>query len=595
MPLSRPVTNSQSSSDGASDGASSAPPVGSSSPSRLVALVGLAMLSLPLYVGICLSGQSLYEEGTGGHSLLTVLGLFGLAFVLYLLSIRVALRVPQDRRLVGVILVAAVVFRLTMLFSNPIEEIDLYRYLWDGIATTSGVDPFRYSPDQVLAASSRDDAPADLARLVARYNSSPEIAQVLRRVHFSELPTIYPPVSQIVFALAAAPLPNDASLWTRMMAMKAAFVACDLGTVLVVLLLVKFTGRPIGWTIAYAWCPLVLKEFANSGHLDALAVLLATSTLYLTVRAVYPLASAERRGGTSSSAAIGASIMLGLAVGAKFYPLVLAPLVFATFARRCSWRLTIAATVAFVSTTALVTWPMWPRESTASRQVIQHQTTAADLPPLPPPEESVEPQDPSHSLRTFLNQWEMNDFLFLLVMENIRPTCCLPPQDIAWFSIVPDTWRQGLISAGDHCLAVNSDQSPFFLSRIITSLLFVALAGLFAWRGMRADTPSAWLEQSFLTLAWFWLLLPTLNPWYWTWALPLVAFARGRAWLLLSGLVLLYYFRFWLVYHYPASPVLGTRYPGAQFFDFVVTWLEFGPWFGWLAIEWILRMKGTTK
>src|SRR5882757_4927218 len=104
MPLSRTVTNSSSSSNAASDGSSSKIPIGSPIPSRLVTLVGLAMLSWPLYVGVCLSGQSLYEEGTGGHSLLTVLGLFGLAFVLYSLSIRVALRVPEDRRLVGVIL-----------------------------------------------------------------------------------------------------------------------------------------------------------------------------------------------------------------------------------------------------------------------------------------------------------------------------------------------------------------------------------------------------------------------------------------------------------------------------------------------------------
>ena len=93
------------------------------------------------------------------------------------------------------------------------------------------------------------------------------------------------------------------------------------------------------------------------------------------------------------------------------------------------------------------------------------------------------------------------------------------------------------------------------------------------------------MESVFLTLAWFWLLLPTQNPWYWIWALPFVPFARNRAWLALGGLTLLYYLRFWLGYHWPNSPVWHTTYSGEVFFDYVVTWLEFAPWLVWLAIS----------
>jgi hypothetical protein len=84
-------------------------------------------------------------------------------------------------------------------------------------------------------------------------------------------------------------------------------------------------------------------------------------------------------------------------------------------------------------------------------------------------------------------------------------------------------------------------------------------------------------------LAWFWLLSPTQNPWYWAWALPFLPFARGRAWYAVSGLVMLYYFRFWLQYHYPEAPALGTIYGGPRLFDFVVSWFEYAPWFVWLA------------
>ena len=37
----------------------------------------------------------------------------------------------------------------------------------------------------------------------------------------------------------------------------------------------------------YAWCPLVIKEIANSGHLDALAYFLATLAIYLAASAAF--------------------------------------------------------------------------------------------------------------------------------------------------------------------------------------------------------------------------------------------------------------------------------------------------------------------
>jgi len=257
--------------------------------------------------------------------------------------------------------------------------------------------------------------------------------------------------------------------------------------------------------------------------------------------------------------------------------------VFATILRRLGWRGTLAPAIVFATAMAIITSPMWPQASSATREVIQHQVATADLPPLPPSEPSIDAQDPSHSLRTFLGQWEMNDFLFLLVVENLRSTAAIPRQDVAWFSVVPERWRESLIGATTTYCGVAPDRAPFFLARAMTSGLFLVLAAMFAWCGMRCTSASRWLEFAFLTVAWFWLLLPTLNPWYWTWALPLVAFARNRAWLLVSGLVLLYYFRFWLVHHFPNAPVVGTAYSGPLFFDYIVVWLEFAPWLVYLA------------
>ena len=97
------------------------------------------------------------------------------------------------------------------------------------------------------------------------------------------------------------------------------------------------------------------------------------------------------------------------------------------------------------------------------------------------------------------------------------------------------------------------------------------------------------LESVFLTLAWFWFLSPTQNPWYWTWALPLVPFARSRSWLLVSGLAMLYYLRFWFQADSLGGPQLGSVYAGVGSFDHVVVWLEHGPFLLILLAEWWTR------
>ena len=106
-------------------------------------LCGLAIVSWLAYIAIASLGQSLHEATSGDNSLLLQLGLFGVAFACYLAAIRVGVQMPSSRPLLALIVVPAVVFRLTLLFSDPIEEIDIYRYLWDGAVLDCGISPFR--------------------------------------------------------------------------------------------------------------------------------------------------------------------------------------------------------------------------------------------------------------------------------------------------------------------------------------------------------------------------------------------------------------------------------------------------------------------
>ena len=544
------------------------------------------------YLAVAFSARSLHEAGSGNHALLVLLALFGVAFGLHLVALRVAIRLPDDRRLLTVVWAGAVVFRVTLLLCDPIEEIDLYRYVWDGAVSTQGVSPFRYSPQQVLASAADDAQPDDLARLVRLRDRSPELTAILRRVHFGELPTIYPPVSQLVFAACSWLTPNSSSVSTRMTLMKAWFVAFDLATLALVLRLLTQAGRHHGWAIAYGWCPLVIKEIANSGHLDALSTFLMTLAVSLLLSA---LATNTDRPARRCWIAVGAALALALGVGAKLYPVVLAPLLLWMLARRVSVKASIIAAFIFVTASMTVLWPMLPTTETAdvigasSLELNDANVTQRDhdQPPLPPTEVSTTPRDPSESLRAFLGRWEMNDFLFLLVIENLRPSSGLPPEQIAWFTVTPESWRAALVATVAQQTGLAAERVPFVLTRLLLSLALIGLAVGLAVRASadaEGQRHERLLEATFLTLAWFWLLLPTQNPWYLTWCLPFLPFARGRAWPLLSGIAFAYYLRFWMTAQFP-SPLLGTSYPGPQFFDYVVTWIEFAPWLAWLVVE----------
>lgn len=585
----------------------------------LVVLILFAGISCTLYGGVAaLSRRFYYGSPEAERPIIWVLALFAAAFFVYLIAIWVAAIAKQDRWLLGVVLVSSLAFRITLLPSTPIQEVDIYRYLWDGAVSSRGVSPFRYSPQQVRDASADQRLEEDLTRLVQLRDSNPSLNTILNRTHYPQVPTVYPPVSQAVFAGAALTTPENATVEGRLIVMKIWLFAFDMLTLVLVVGLLRLTGLPIGLSVIYGWCPLLMKEFANSGHLDAISVFLTTLFAYLLAR----LCLSNRWGKTEvNEAAVGASrqtqpvssrwysrpallavtaaIVLALGVGAKLYPVVLAPLLAACAVRHVGWRTAAMTMLVFAAIMVLIMWPMAP-------PLGQSGTDETGQGPIAEggAEADTRAGDPSLGLQTFLRRWEMNEFIFLLLIENLKvpgpdsePADASSSGQTAWFSVVPGSTRETLneLVAGELDPAELSAaeiefkrwEASFLIARAVTASVFLVLAGWFTWRASRSSDRLAWLEYSFLTLAWFWLLCPTQNPWYWTWVLPLLPFARNRVWLAMSGLVLLYYLRFWFGYHFSDTPVLGTGYHGLAFFDLVITWVEYAPWFLCLATTYL--------
>lgn len=523
----------------------------------------------------------------------SALGLMYAACAAHLYAVRIACRCAPGRRLLFLTIFPAVAFRLLLVGSVPILENDLYRYIWDGNVAAAGVSPYRYSPQQVLQAEPNDPLDDELAQLIRIRNQRPGLRYLLEQVSHPDLPTIYPPVSQWFFECAANTSPQDANADTLLVVMKVWMTLFDLGTLGVLIAILRRTENHVGWSVAWGWCPLVLKEFANSGHLDSIAIFLTTSSLYCAVglmfgtnRRLTPFPAAE--------ALLKSAIWLGLAVGAKLYAIVLLPMLALSILRRLGRTFAMLYVLATVAVSLCVLQPMWigfvvtndSHELSQFKPAVQ--SSPSELPPIPLTH--TRPQNPSGGLTAFLSRWEMNDFLFLLVVENLRVHDAMPEDEKPWFVLFPTSVRRRLTEFSQATWALDAAAATFRAARAMTLSVFIIIVCVLAVKASRANESAGWLESAFLTLAWFWLLAPTQFPWYWCWALVLVPYARGRAWFCMSACSLYYYTRFWLTWHNPTN-VWGTPYDGWFFYFYVANWIAYAPWFAWLVWEATYRRR----
>ena len=531
------------------------------------------VLLLAAYVAITAgSGEFRLATQPQDRPIPAMLAGFAIAFALYLWGLRRGLT-AADSISVKSVLGFAVAFRIVVLFSTPILEIDIYRYIWDGNAVVAGVNPYRFSPQQIQLGELSSNR--DLKKLVELGQSSPSLKSILNTIHFGDLPSPYPPVSQAVFGLSALLTPDNASVATHLLVMKSLIVLFDLATLWLLIKMLALLRKPVGWAIAYGWCPVVLKEFANSGHLDSI-------TAFFTMAAAYSVVVTSKRGGSSIGVIFSASL-LALATAGKFYPLVLTPVFFVMWWRgsaektastapsRPKFSHAIGGLCCYLFATSLLLFPMFYEPPGTGG--VQHKTAG---------------------LAKFLREWEINDFVFMVVIENLKPPeklaadgqkVLVPFARTSWLQVTSPELRTQIVDSCTAQFSLPRNEVPFFIARALTSVAFGIILLWMCVRLWRSASVDGFLQTVFLTLAIFWFLSPTQNPWYWTWALAFIPFTKdNKAWLCVSGLTLIYYSRFWFKSQFFGIPVAGTRYMGVDFFDYVVTCAEFGPWLAWFAI-----------
>jgi hypothetical protein len=246
---------------------------------------------------------------------------YAIAWVCYVAAAALVSRARAlPRRLLIWIVIAAVGMRLVSFARTPLLSTDAYRYLWDGRVANAGIDPFSYAPEARELRPLRNENWRDIS--------------------FKQVPTIYPPAAQMLFAGLARVRDSDleAFRWT--------FALCDIGNVLLLIALLRRTGRRPERVIWYAWCPLAITEATAGAHVDAFALLLFLAALFFTTRVTcrgarlcaptLPPAASDGKASVASGLALAGAVM------AKGYAVLALPL----FIRRAGWRFAASFVVA---------------------------------------------------------------------------------------------------------------------------------------------------------------------------------------------------------------------------------------------------------
>ena len=217
------------------------------------------------------------------------------------------------------IVLIALCVRLLFITRMPELSDDIFRYLWDGFQVRLGHNPYAHPP-------------------AAMHAQEEHMAWIHARINHPELVTIYPPAAQLIFALGSKSL-----LW-----MKGIFILFDLGSYVLILLLLKRLGRHPAWLCLYAWHPLAVLESSASGHVDVAAVFFILMAIYFTI------GSAPENSEPGSG--LGAGTALGLAIVTKVFPLIFAPLLLIQLPHRARAPFLLASGMVCVAACI----PFWP-------------------------------------------------------------------------------------------------------------------------------------------------------------------------------------------------------------------------------------------
>ena len=403
------------------------------------------------------------------------------------------LALNDRRRLLGLIIFFGLLMRALLFWSEPALEDDYQRYLWDGAVVAAGLSPYAKSPSEAAKAP----AGSPLRQLVERS------APIHERINHPALKTIYPPVTEAAFALAHLIEPWSLLAW------RAVCLVGEAATLGLLLLLLQASGRSAVWVALYWWNPVVVKELMNSAHMEAILMPFILAAFYLTIK----------------QRIVSATAALGIAMGTKLWPVMLAPIL---------WRHALSGR------TSIDPAPRsGPAPIIASGLLLMVMAVLWALP------QYLAGFDERSGLLAYAQRWKTGSALY--------PQIELTARWLLGVTGLPQNWTP--LAARGFAAAV------------------VALA-VFALSWRKIESPQDLMVRGGLAISALVLLAPSQFPWYAIWLIPFLCFLPSLGLLAITATIPLYY----VAFYYIAS---GHK----EIFSGIVVWFIWLPVWTLLAGE----------
>jgi alpha-1,6-mannosyltransferase len=198
------------------------------------------------------------------------------------------------------LLAAALLFRLSLLFAWPNLSDDYFRFAWDGRLLANGFNPYLELPSQFIRTPGAETVGLN--------------QDLYNQLNSPNYYTIYPPLNQALFALAAWLFPDK--LLGSVVVWRLCILLAEVGTLFLLLRLCRRLHLPQSNVLLYALNPLVIVELTGNLHFEAVMIFFSLLALYWLSKEYSPSPLRQAL----------SALSLALSVATKLMPLMLLPL-----------------------------------------------------------------------------------------------------------------------------------------------------------------------------------------------------------------------------------------------------------------------------
>ena len=251
-----------------------------------------------------------------------------LALLLFIIYVLLGYFVPREQSLYFLILYASswgltyallknsstlsifwlgLLFRLIFIIALPWLSQDYYRFIWDGLLLQNELNPYAFSPNELIERDALFDSPLKTTLYEGMGTLSAE--------HYSN----YPPINQLGFLSAVYAFPQ--SLLGSVVVMRLLLILAEVGLFFVIKKILQHLNLPLsrlGW---YFLNPLIILELTGNLHWEGVMLFFFALGWWLFLK----------------QQNFWATIAFAFSIATKLIPLLLLPL----FVRFQAWKKTV--------------------------------------------------------------------------------------------------------------------------------------------------------------------------------------------------------------------------------------------------------------